>query len=230
MGRQRLRPRAISPMPLIDIHTHSPNPFAAVSVVDATDAAEMPRREGVVYSAGIHPRFITPGWPGQAATVSALAASRRIAAIGECGFDRTAATPEGVQAEVFAALARLSAEEAMPMVIHCVRGADMLLRFRKLMPFAGAWVIHGFRGKPAAMSQLVEAGFGISFGAKANAESVRLCPSKSVFLETDTAPHSTLPQIYQSYSALRGEDLEKTVAGNFRNLFSRTPRQGFPAT
>lgn len=217
-------------MPLTDIHTHSPNPFAAVSLVDASGAAELPRREGVAYSAGIHPCFITPRWPGQAAAISALAASRRIAAIGECGFDRTAATPGGVQEEVFAALARLSAREAMPMIIHCVRGADILLRFRKLMPFAGAWIIHGFRGKPAAMSQLVEAGFGISFGARANAESVRLCPGNRIFLETDTAPHSALPQIYQSYSALRGEDLEKVVAGNFRNLFSQTPRQESQAT
>lgn len=217
-------------MPLIDIHTHSPNPFAAVSVVDATGATELPRREGIVYSAGIHPCFIAPNHREQAATISALAASGQIAAIGECGFDRTSSVPIDIQAEVFSALARLSAERAMPMIIHCVHGADRLLQFRKFMPFIGAWVIHGFRGKPAAMGQLVEAGFSISFGARANAESVKLCPGNRIFLETDTAPHSALQQIYQNYSALRGEDLETVAAENYRRLFSQTLHQESPET
>lgn len=217
-------------MPLIDIHTHSPNPFAEISVVDAIGTTELSPCKGVVYSAGIHPCFIAPGWREQAAAVAALATSGQIAAIGECGFDRTSSVPIDIQTEVFSVLARLSAEDSIPMIIHCVRGSDRLLQFRKFMPFIGAWVIHGFRGKPAAMAQLVEAGFGISFGARANTESVKLCPGERIFLETDTAPHHALQQIYRSYSALRGEDLETVVAENYRRLFSQTLRQESPET
>ena len=105
------------------------------------------------------------------------------------------------------------------MLIHCVHAADLLLQHSSLMPGEGMWIVHGFRGKPAAMSQLLNAGFSVSFGAKANPGSVAACPADRIFLETDTAMPTSLRETYSSFSTLRGENLESVVVRNFRRIF-----------
>lgn len=204
----------------IDVHTHAPNANAAISVVDASGARPVPAAgNGIVYSVGIHPCSIPSDPHGEISRIAILSQAGDIAAIGECGFDRTSSHPVELQRQVFSELTAISRKEGMPMLIHCVHAADLLLQYSRLMPREGMWIVHGFRGKPAAMQQLLSAGFSVSFGAKANPDSVAACPADRIFLETDTAMPTSLRETYSSFSALRGESLESVVARNFRRIF-----------
>ncbi len=207
----------------IDVHTHAPNGNAAISVVDASGARPVPAAcNSIVYSVGIHPCNIPSDLHGEISRIALLAQSGNIAAIGECGFDRTSNHSVKLQRQVFSELAAISRKEKMPMLIHCVHAADLLLQYSGLMPGEGMWIVHGFRGKPAAMSQLLNAGFSVSFGAKANPDSVAACPDNRIFLETDTAMPTSLCETYSILSALRGENLESVAVRNFRRIFGRT--------
>lgn len=215
-----MTPNATSPAMLIDIHTHSSNPFAGACVVDCSgkDIAEV-QGKGVRLSRGIHPAFITRQWRKEAEIIESMAERRLVDAVGECGFDRTSAVDVNIQEEVFRAMADVSRRLSLPMIVHCVHAADVLLKYSRMMPAEGAWIVHGFRGKPTAMRQLLDAGFSVSFGAKANAESMAECDAERLFLETDTATPETLKLVYDECSRLRGEDIAPVIERNFHVLF-----------
>ncbi len=205
---------------LVDIHTHSPNDKAGISLVDASlqnIAALLPH--GVLYSMGIHPCNIPENWKENAEIIREALRKHQIAAVGECGFDRTSSFPIEMQKEVFDTLSQISAEANSPIIIHCVRAADVLLQYSNRMPAPGMWILHGFRGKPAAMHQLLNAGFSISFGQHFNAESLKACPAERIFVETDTASHDVLTETYRRCREMRGEKIETDIERNFVRLF-----------
>ncbi len=204
---------------LTDFHTHSPNTLADISLVDASGCTVLPApTRHTLYSLGIHPCDIPGNWRETIGFISRAAANHSIAAIGECGFDRTSPFAAAQQENVFQALADISVSLRMPMVIHCVHAADILLRYAHLMPGEGMWAIHGFRGKPAAMLQLLDAGFAISFGAKANPDSIATCPTDRLLLETDTAPHSSLADTCRFCASLRGDNTGSIAAHNMQRI------------
>ncbi len=205
---------------LIDIHTHSPNDKAGISLVDASlqNVAAL-RLHGVLYSMGIHPCNIPENWKENAEIIREALRKHQIAAVGECGFDRTSSFPIEMQKEVFDTLSQISAEANSPIIIHCVRAADVLLQYSNRMPAPGMWILHGFRGKPAAMHQLLNAGYSISFGQHFNAESLKACPAERIFVETDTASHDVLTETYRRCREMRGEKIETDIERNFVRLF-----------
>lgn len=204
---------------LTDAHAHAANAYARTTLVDCGSLPVPLRTEGVAYSVGIHPCSIADGWERTVDGIERAVSAGEVVAIGECGFDRTSPAAMEQQTRVFARLAEISYAARRPMVVHCVRAADALLRFAGRMPSEGAWMVHGFRGRPELMRQLLDKGFSISFGLRANERSVAACPADRIFLETDTAPASALPEIYARWSEVRGEDLAPIVAANFARTF-----------
>ncbi len=211
---------------LIDIHTHSPNEKAGISLVDASlqNVAAL-RPDNVLYSMGIHPCNIPENWKENAETIREALRKHQIAAIGECGFDRTSPFPLEMQREVFDRLSKISAEANSPIIIHCVRAADVLLQYSNRMPAPGMWIVHGFRGKPEAMRQLLNAGYSISFGQHFNAESLKACPAERIFVETDTASHDVLTATYRQCREMRGGNPETDIEQNFVRLFQTFVRR-----
>lgn len=204
----------------IDIHTHSPNEKAGISLVDASlqNVAAL-RPDNVLYSMGIHPCNIPENWRENAEIIREALRKHQIAAVGECGFDRTSPFPLEMQREVFDRLSKISAEANSPLIIHCVRAADVLLQYSNRMPAHGMWIVHGFRGKPAAMHQLLNAGYSISFGQHFNAGSLKACPAERIFVETDTASHEVLTATYRRCREMRGGNPETDIEQNFVRLF-----------
>ncbi len=207
---------------LIDIHTHSPNNLADISLVDASEQNVAPHcTPDVLYSMGIHPCNIPENRCEKIEIIREALYKHQIAAIGECGFDRTSTFPIEMQKDVFDNLSRLSVEANCPMIIHCVRAADILLQYSNRMPAPGMWIVHGFRGKPAAMFQLFNAGFSISFGAHFNINSLKACPAERIFVETDTASHETLTETYLRCSEMRNGNIQNDIERNFARLFQK---------
>ena len=192
-------------MTYIDFHTHQ---VAAdqdiVAVVDGRDTW------------GIHP------W--RADQDYALPDLSDKLAIGECGLDALRGPSMSVQEEVFVRQIRLSEELEKPLVIHCVKALDRLLYLRKLLNPKQSWMFHGFRGKPQQLQSLVEAGFYVSFGFQHNGESLLLCPTERLMLETDADSEHSIVEIYRKVARERGLELStlcSSMAENYRTFFRK---------
>lgn len=121
-----------------------------------------------------------------------------------------------------------SEREGKPLVIHCVRTLEHILRIRKEMQPVQPWIMHGFRGKPQQLQSLLSAGIYVSFGLHFNKESLRLCPLDRMLLETDDTIAPIEP-LYQEVARLKGisvEELKQVIWENANKLFPHLAKNG----
>ena len=177
--------------PLVDIHTHQPHPSSVGKEVVCLDITELHQTHhgdsdeichavegcGAYVSLGIHPW--NAGLDDTAKFMDCLQAVIKncpnILLIGEAGLDKSRPVDFSLQEEVFRQQVVLSEICRKPMVIHCVRAFDDLLRIRKALHPIQRWIIHGFRGKPQQAEQLLRAGMDISLVYSAIIEALGIC-------------------------------------------------------
>lgn len=121
--------------------------------------------------------------------------------IGECGLDRVhGECGMELQKEVFRRHISLSERLAKPLLIHCVKAFDELLRIKKETAPRQLWIVHGFRGKKELAIQLMKSGIELSFGERFNEDALHEAYScNKLWVETDDKQIST-------------EDVYKTIA------------------
>ena len=142
--------------------------------------------KGGLYSVGIH-----PWWTAEANVEALLTPLQQllkhpqVVALGECGLDRLRGGDIDFQMDIFHQQIVLSETLSKPVIIHCVRAFDILLRLKKQWHPTQQWTVHGFRGRPALAQQLLDAGFDLSFGPKRNDASYYLTPPDRRHDETD---------------------------------------------
>lgn len=207
---------------IIDIHTHhhAPAPEALISV----SPKEFNPVEGQLYSVGIHPWTLPAGvteddWR----LLEEVAVHPQVAAIGECGIDLPKGGPLFIQMQVFRRQAELAERVGKPLVIHCVKGQEVLIGIRKEMKPAQPWAIHGFRGKPTVAKMLLDAGMWLSFGPMFNAETLRSVPADRVLAETDESD-ATIGEVIEALSSALGDvspdELTQTILHNAATFLS----------
>lgn len=195
-------------MKYIDFHTHHiPSMENVVAVVDGRDTW------------GIHP------WKSDEAFV--VPDLKDKLAIGECGLDALRGPALEVQEQVFLQQIALSEQTEKPLVIHCVRALDQLLRMRRELRPKMPWMLHGFRGKPQQLRSLLDVGFFISFGFCHNEESLRLCPMEQLVLESD---EEVLPiaELYNNVAQVRDVSVPSLctiMAQNYLRFFRKASLQ-----
>lgn len=206
-----------------DFHTHKLSSKAIVSRLP------LPGEEGF-FSVGIHPWGLDGGWPAQVDALVQLARKdTRILAIGECGFDRLRGPEIAIQQAAFAAQARVAQDLGIPLILHCVRGMDLLQEFFKSEKNPPAVIWHGWRGKPDSAEPFLRSPVFFSFGKEllkpgslASAWLIR-CPLDRIFLETDDADLE-ISSVYQAASLLLGlsvEELSQQLISNWNHLSNR---------
>lgn len=203
----------------IDIHTHRGGE-AGQSIVSlsATELLSPSSFPASLFSIGIHPWDVTDNWKEIMEKVvrPALALPHAIA-VGEAGLDRLSGAGLALQVSAFTAQALLAEETGKPLIIHCVKAFDELIRlYRQLRP-ATPWIIHGFRGKPEQATQLLRIGFHLSFGQYYHEGSLRLCPADRLFIETDDSPED-IHTLYARAARLREITIEELVAQTRENI------------
>lgn len=194
-------------MDFLNIHTHH----------------ELPEGETTVLSVGLHPWHLTEDWMEKMPKIEQMLMNRE-SFVGECGLDRVCDTPYERQLAAFAAQITLSERLQRPLILHCVRALDDVLRLKRAA--SQTWVFHGFRGKPQQLRQLLDHGFYVSFGFRYNEESLMLCPLDRLFLETDDAPRSIVP-LYESVARLHKisvVELQEQLWTNLRSVMNRAER------
>ncbi len=168
-----------------DIHTHYTGAPADSLICISPYGHIRPDR---FYSAGIHPWDTADEQSARNALahLALILPSEQIAAIGECGLDALRGGPAAIQEEIFMAQARLAEQYGLPVIIHCVRRFDTLIRLHRELNPHSEWIIHGFRGKPQLARELLRHGFSLSFGHTRNEESFSITPPERRYSESDS--------------------------------------------
>lgn len=209
---------------LPDLHTHRAAPPGAPSLLNLQPGHIAPSfvpREGCLYTAGWHPFSLPARLEKSLEELRHLAALPSVRAIGECGLDRLSPEPMERQMLAFRMQAMLAEEMKKPLILHVVRALDLMLSVHKEMRPRMEWIMHGFRGRPATAAQLIRAGISLSFGTHFNEDSVAICPTERLYVETDEAPALTLPSTSEKVARLKSVPV-KTLAESImsRGLFT----------
>ena len=112
--------------------------------------------------------------------------------------------------------ARLAEATHKPLIIHLVKGQQLLLKAGKELRHTQAWIIHGFRGKAQQAQQLLSAGMYLSLGEHFNTTTASTIPAERLLIESD---ESTIPlhDIYARIAAARECSIEELAAQTTAN-------------
>lgn len=170
---------------IIDVHTHNKTQKNAIINIDIDKFNPI---ENLFYSIGIHPWNIEKtDREKQFEKIYQTAKTQpQIIAIGECGLDSKIKTPIKIQEEIFEKHIELSEQLHKPLIIHCVRCSNEILRlYRKYKP-QQTWIMHGFRSNNNVLRPiLTESSIFISIGEKFNREALNSIPEERLLIETD---------------------------------------------
>lgn len=203
-------------MKLLNVHTHYPtgNPVAdeIVNVRPGESSGLLPN----LYSAGLHPWFLT-----EMSLNSDLEWLRSHAvdaiAIGEAGLDKLVNVPANLQMAAFRACIAVSEQSGKPLIIHCVKAFDAVIALKKSLKPSQPWIIHGFDKHPQTAGELLRAGCYLSFGKALFNErshaagSLRATPADRFFLETDDAQDLNIEAVYARAAEIRGVAQEEMI-------------------
>ncbi|MFN3020334.1 TatD family hydrolase [Chryseobacterium sp. TY3] len=158
-----------------------------------------------IFSVGLHPKDITKDFENALDWAKNRAQEPNCLAIGECGLDALVEVDSGLQEEIFMQQILLANKLQKPVIIHCVRRHQDLLKFQKIAKVP--MIVHGFNKKESIATNLLNAGFYLSFG-KSLLENLSLqsvfkeCPNHRFFLETDAA-EINISEIYDKSSSIK---------------------------
>lgn len=179
-------------MELYDVHTHqilledTDDPYHScildVYPLEFEVAKESYTRHA--FSCGIHPWYSEES-ENQLSYLKEIVSDSRIVAIGETGLDKLKGPSFDIQIPVFKEHISLSEKLKKPLIIHCVKAWEELIKVKKETNPSQPWIIHGYRGKPELTRRLINEGFLFSVGDDINVESMEMIPIQSLFCETD---------------------------------------------
>ena len=184
--------------PLItNFHTHDNNAKQALISVDVDGFNP---QKGKFYSVGIHPWNIADDWQEKVKKLQEVSQHYQVVAIGETGLDSLKGPALDVQEQVMQAHINIAVATGKPLVIHCVRTSQQVLKLWRDNPQAHnvAWVIHGFRGNENVARELVDAGFYLSYGAKHNDAAIAITPLDHLLVETDDESGSAINDVLKA--------------------------------
>ncbi|MDH8702270.1 TatD DNase family protein [Dysgonomonadaceae bacterium PH5-43] len=211
----------------IDIHTHnkSINTSNTLSVYNLNVPDYHCRcgldLQNTNYSLGIHPWNIKEQLLSEHLRyIEDNATFDCVKAIGECGLDKLTKTDWDLQVKALQAQIIISEKVNKPLIIHCVKAFDELITLKKELKPKQTWIIHGFRGKPEQMHQLINLNFCLSFGKHFNEDTIKTIPLDRLFLETDNN-NSSICQIYRDITALINISEEELIIQLEKNFAQR---------
>jgi len=214
----------------IDIHTHGAKTVAgrfSVEVLMAHEGKLPTETPGLAFTYGIHPWYLDESNHNTLLTsVIKTVSNPLIIAIGEAGFDKIKGPSMELQRKTFEEQVIIAEELKKPLVIHCVKAWDELLRTNKKFNPKMPWLVHGFRGNKDLAMQLINKGMYISFWydfiiKPESSDLVRSLPQEKIFLETDGADVD-IKDIYNKVSAdleITVEKLKKILHSNYNDFF-----------
>jgi TatD DNase family protein len=229
----------------------------AVAAANFDAVRRLAHTHGFAYALGIHPLYVAQARDDDLDRLQqALQAARddpRLVAVGEIGLDQFVHAPEpALQERFYTAQLKLARDFGLPVLLHCRRSADRLLKGLRRIEVPGG-IGHAFNGSDAQAAGFVERGFALGFGGAMTFERAlqirrlaQTVPEQAWVLETDAPdipPHwlyrtaaeraagarsrnepAELPRIAAALAALRGLSPDEAALANLRNACRVLPR------
>lgn len=211
----------------LDIHSH--NPSQAIDTLILRNwrwSTDQSRPEGY-YSVGLHPWDIKDDhFPDREAFMDALL-NENCLALGESGLDRMAESSLSDQEHLFFLQCGMAEQAKKPVIIHCVKAFDRLLKIRKEFQPEVPWIVHGFNKNIHLAEQLLEEGFYLSLGYAVLRyphikEMLSDLPLDRLFFETDDVETLSVRGVYREVSDICGlsiDLLQEQIRRNFNAVF-----------
>lgn len=202
-------------------HTHDLTSNRKYSVLQ-TDGVALERWNSV----GIHP------WTAELYTIDSVVSqferlrTDQTIAVGEVGVDAWRGGDLEHQYQLFVAHAQLAEELNLPVIIHCVRAWEWILKACREVQPQQKWIYHGFNKKNLLKQVLDCPHMMISIGElgkQLDLTWIKDIPDDRLLLETDTA-NVDINSIYEMISitkAISLQDLQKQIHTNFTNTFTK---------
>jgi TatD DNase family protein len=182
-----------------------------------------------LFTAGIHPWFINEElWSMEISEVFVMSSDPKCIAIGECGLDKLRGPAPEIQEAVFRAQIDMAKQLKKPLVVHCVKKFQEVLKCLKEEEFHGDFMLHGLNTNPENIKPflaLPNAYF--SFGQallqeESNATTLfRELPPDRCFLETDDSSTS-IKNVYFRAAEIKGiavTELSEQMVRNLKKVF-----------
>ncbi len=217
-------------MNYINIHKHSPcisNEICIQDLIIGKDKIQiLPNKH---YSVGIHPWFIN-NIEQQKQDLVEVSHKKNVIAIGETGLDFQKNillhTPVALQLDLFKFQIELAYKRQKPLIIHCVKCFDELIKLKKQYKDSIPWIIHGFSKNSNIANQLIKNDFYLSFGhhllqSEKNKEALIGVPKEKIFFETDDK-NLPIEKIYEEAAFLLKTSikiLKNQIAENYKSIF-----------
>ncbi len=208
---------------VLDIHAHyaaekmDGRSIISLSVGDSLQEAGWDE-QGIFYSVGLHPWQVTDGWEHLIEMhLRPKLDAPQVVAVGEAGLDYMRNHNRAMQQEAFVRQALLAEEYGKPLIVHCVKAYDDLIRLHRRLAPSVPWILHAFRGKAMQTTQLLRESFFFSFGAHYHAEALQVCPPDRMFIESDEFA-GDIRTLYQKAAAVRDISVQELMAQVRENI------------
>jgi len=215
----------------IDIHTHSPGHAGdVIQIINLFPEQLIPQLAAqLFYSLGWHPWYLKKeNYNPFLEIVSERGVRAEILAIGECGLDRLSEVSFDFQIEVFKQHALIAERVQKPLLLHCVRSANEMIKLKKEIKPKMPWIIHGYNSNLVTGRELIRHGFFISIGVDllkeiSNASNfLPEIPVDKLFFESgDVDIH--VEKIYQKAVSILNIELsalKQQIQSNFNKVFN----------
>lgn len=220
-------------MNYLNIHTHFPKGNPDMPEIENLYFGQSASGKTPYLSAGLHPWFLQPeNMDAAQVWLEKQLTQPGVVAVGEAGLDKVCDTPWKLQEQAFRFCIGLSDKLNKPLVIHCVRAHNEVIRFKKEIRPAQPWIFHGFNKNTDIAAMLLREGCYLSFGTSIlrngnhSAEALRQTPAERFFLETDDVQDISIEQVYQKAADIRGISLNELAtiqAANWSRCFAIQP-------
>jgi TatD DNase family protein len=214
----------------IDIHTHSPgHTNNVIQIINLFPEQLIPQLAAqFFYSVGWHPWYLKKENNNVFLEIVSEGSYRsEILAIGECGLDRLSEVSFDYQIEVFKQQALIAERVQKPLLLHCVRSANEMIKLKKEIKPKMPWIIHGYNSNLVTGRELIRHGFYISLGVdllKENSNAFNLLPEIPVdrlFFESGDVDID-VEKIYQKAALKLNIELpalRQKIRSNFDKVF-----------
>ncbi len=215
-------------IPNINIHTHHLSKEDGVFLFNNRFGFEKDIHTKSFFSIGIHP------WDAHLEFSKIVfenyLSHQNCIAIGECGLDKLKGADLEFQKIIFKFQLDLALKYQKPVIIHCVKAFDEIIKICEPLQNKIPLIIHGFNKSNQLAEQLIEKGFYLSLGDnvfKKRKFDFMSIPLNKLFLETDTKNTILIEDIYKIASQkfiISEDDLKEKIYSNFTTLFKKDGR------
>jgi TatD DNase family protein len=205
------------------------HPWRTAELLATAPTSNQEAKQPTNFTADLAREFLEDDMDAEFKEALTWAMADNVVAIGEAGLDALQGADMETQTKVFCRQIRLSEQIGKPLIVHLVKANDRFMQLRKQMQPKQPWIIHGFRGKPELMKQLMAipcpGPLYFSIGKNFNPQTVAAIPADRLLLETDDAstPIATILAMVAAVRSTPTASLASRLNLTFASLFPQRP-------